>query len=190
MVRERERCVCTTEGEGNEPQGKTPRCQAQLNKNHEDVEVLMGRVVLGAPHPDLFCEVCDQPAEAWEFEKSPSGLAHGGIRTEGEDESVEPKDFIICHSCFERGDETAEAIVRKARHEIAHDTCEMQCVNENGEPELYIIFNGVRIAKRGHPDTPQARTWISLDPEWSVRDGKRRRKGGEIIIERCAPEAH
>jgi hypothetical protein len=35
---------------------------------------------------------------------------------------------------------------------------------------MYVMLEGRRIAKRGHPDTPHAMTWISLDPEWVVRD--------------------
>ncbi len=46
----------------------------------------------------------------------------------------------------------------------------IRCVEENGEPTIYIMLDGRRIAKRGKPDTPQAMTWISLDPEWVVRD--------------------
>jgi hypothetical protein len=37
--------------------------------------------------------------------------------------------------------------------------------------DMVIIADGVRIAKRGHPGTPQARTWVSLEPGWSVLDG-------------------
>ena len=29
--------------------------------------------------------------------------------------------------------------------------------------DCFIIVDGVKIAKRGHPNTPEARTWISLD---------------------------
>jgi hypothetical protein len=36
---------------------------------------------------------------------------------------------------------------------------------------IFIIADGVRIAKRGHPGTPQARTWVPLEPGWSVLDG-------------------
>jgi hypothetical protein len=32
--------------------------------------------------------------------------------------------------------------------------------------DLFIIVNGVKIAKRGHSNTPEARTWISLDPRF------------------------
>jgi hypothetical protein len=36
--------------------------------------------------------------------------------------------------------------------------------------DLYAVFQGVRIAKRGAKGTPQARTWISLEPGFRVRD--------------------
>ena len=36
--------------------------------------------------------------------------------------------------------------------------------------DLCIVVDGVKIAKRGHPGTPQARTWISVEPGWTVRD--------------------
>ena len=36
--------------------------------------------------------------------------------------------------------------------------------------DLCIVFNGVLIAKRGAPGTPQARTWISLEPGYRVLD--------------------
>jgi hypothetical protein len=34
--------------------------------------------------------------------------------------------------------------------------------------DLYLIVNGVKVAKRGHPNTPEARTWISLDPRFEA----------------------
>jgi hypothetical protein len=37
----------------------------------------------------------------------------------------------------------------------------------------------LRIAKRGRPGTPQAGTWISLEPGWRVTGGP-----DEIMIER------
>ena len=36
--------------------------------------------------------------------------------------------------------------------------------------DLYVVFNGVRIAKRGAKGTPQARTWVSLEPGYRVLD--------------------
>jgi hypothetical protein len=35
--------------------------------------------------------------------------------------------------------------------------------------DIFVIVDGVKIAKRGRPDTPQARTWVSLEPGWAVR---------------------
>jgi hypothetical protein len=34
--------------------------------------------------------------------------------------------------------------------------------SETGYDELYLVIDGMRIAKRGHPGTPQARTWVPL----------------------------
>ena len=38
--------------------------------------------------------------------------------------------------------------------------------------DLFVVVDGIRIAQRGHPGTPQAATWISLEPGWEVLDGK------------------
>jgi hypothetical protein len=51
-----------------------------------------------------------------------------------------------------------------------HPELTIMLVEENGEPAIYIEHEGRQIAKRGHPDTPQAMTWISLEPGWVVRD--------------------
>jgi hypothetical protein len=56
---------------------------------------------------------------------------------------------------------------RKRKHD---PELHIMCVEENGEPAIYITHDGVRIAKRGKPDTPQAMTWIALEPGWVVRD--------------------
>jgi hypothetical protein len=42
-------------------------------------------------------------------------------------------------------------------------------VHRTGEG-LFISVNGVTIARRGDPGTPQAKTWISLNPDWIVTD--------------------
>ena len=34
--------------------------------------------------------------------------------------------------------------------------------SETGQDELYFIIDGQRVAKRGHPGTPQAGIWIPL----------------------------
>ena len=44
--------------------------------------------------------------------------------------------------------------------------CKMVCTGA----DLFIEIDGVRIAQRGYPDTPQAKTWVSLEPGYVVRD--------------------
>jgi len=34
--------------------------------------------------------------------------------------------------------------------------------------DIYVVVDGQRIAKRGRPRTPQAGTWVSLQPGWTV----------------------
>jgi hypothetical protein len=34
--------------------------------------------------------------------------------------------------------------------------------------EIYVYCDGLRVAKRGHPNTPQAKTWITLVPGYTV----------------------
>jgi len=36
--------------------------------------------------------------------------------------------------------------------------------------DVFVVYNGVRIAKRADPNTPQAGTWISLEPGYRVFD--------------------
>jgi hypothetical protein len=37
--------------------------------------------------------------------------------------------------------------------------------------DMFVVRNGKKIAKRGHPGTLQAKkTWISLEPGWQVFD--------------------
>jgi hypothetical protein len=36
--------------------------------------------------------------------------------------------------------------------------------------DIFVSVDGVNIAKRGSPNTPQAKTWVSLEPGWSVVD--------------------
>jgi hypothetical protein len=43
--------------------------------------------------------------------------------------------------------------------------------------DVFVLVGGMKIAKRGLPDTPQANTWIMLEPGWFVRDVK----GGKAI---------
>ena len=48
--------------------------------------------------------------------------------------------------------------------------------------DLYAVFHGVRIAKRGANGTPQAR-WISLEPGYRVRDEYGERGALTIVVE-------
>jgi hypothetical protein len=43
--------------------------------------------------------------------------------------------------------------------------------SETGQDELYFVVDGQRIAKRGHPNTPQARTWVPLIEGVTFYDG-------------------
>jgi hypothetical protein len=47
--------------------------------------------------------------------------------------------------------------------------------DENGD--IFVLVGGMKIAKRGLPDTAHANTWIMLEPGWIVRDVK----GGRAI---------
>ena len=39
---------------------------------------------------------------------------------------------------------------------------------EEGGRDMSIVVNGITIARRGHPDIPEADTWVSLEPGWTV----------------------
>jgi hypothetical protein len=34
--------------------------------------------------------------------------------------------------------------------------------------DCFIVINGVKVAKRGRPNSPEARTWIALDPRFEA----------------------
>jgi hypothetical protein len=42
---------------------------------------------------------------------------------------------------------------------------------ESDGHDIFVVVDGGKIAKRSHPDTPQAKTWVSLEPGWVVLDG-------------------
>ena len=48
--------------------------------------------------------------------------------------------------------------------------CEMISDGTDIYTDIYIVMDGVKVAKRGHPGTPQARTWVSIEPGWRVVD--------------------
>jgi hypothetical protein len=39
---------------------------------------------------------------------------------------------------------------------------------ESEGTDIFVRYAGKRIAKRGHPDTPHAATWVSLEPGFVV----------------------
>ena len=41
---------------------------------------------------------------------------------------------------------------------------------ESDGTDVFVQYNGVRIAKRGDPNTQQAGTWVSLEPGYRVFD--------------------
>jgi len=41
---------------------------------------------------------------------------------------------------------------------------------ESDGVDVFVVYNGVRIAKRGDPNTRQAGTWVSLEPSYRVFD--------------------
>jgi hypothetical protein len=56
-------------------------------------------------------------------------------------------------------------------------------IHRDGNNDVFVLVDGIKIAKRGLPDTPQAETWIMLEPGWTVRDVKRG-KAIEVSYER------
>ena len=50
---------------------------------------------------------------------------------------------------------------------MAEDS-EHECSVEREGHDLFVVFDGKRIAKRGQPGTPQAGTWVSLEPGYVV----------------------
>jgi hypothetical protein len=43
-----------------------------------------------------------------------------------------------------------------------------ECGVEITKTDMFVVHDGIRIAKRGKPGTPQAKTWISLEPGYVV----------------------
>jgi hypothetical protein len=49
--------------------------------------------------------------------------------------------------------------------------------------DLFVLYDGRRIAVRGKPNTPQAKTWVALEPGAVVLDGPEHGEQGSIRIE-------
>jgi hypothetical protein len=54
--------------------------------------------------------------------------------------------------------------------------CEM-VADEKG---IFIVIDGKPVAKRGDANSPQATTWVSIEPGWRVLDGP---DGEWIVVE-------
>jgi hypothetical protein len=56
-----------------------------------------------------------------------------------------------------------------------------ECVVEVTETgtDTFVVLDGVRIAKRGRPNTPQAGTWILLQPGYQVSKSM---DGSKIVV--------
>jgi hypothetical protein len=40
-----------------------------------------------------------------------------------------------------------------------------------GKPQdMFLMVDGLKIARRGYPDTPGAGTWVPIEPGWEVKD--------------------
>jgi hypothetical protein len=59
----------------------------------------------------------------------------------------------------------------------------IECVGS----DIFVVADGVKIAKRGHPGTPQANIWVSLEPGYIVRDCA---DGDSIEVEYKAQRIH
>jgi hypothetical protein len=55
-------------------------------------------------------------------------------------------------------------------------------------PDLFVIVDGIKIAKRGHPGTPEAGSWISLERGFAVYCGPEGSITVEYKDERTTPQ--
>ncbi len=42
----------------------------------------------------------------------------------------------------------------------------------DGKQEVFLVVDGIRVAKRGDPDTPLDGTWVLIEPGWEVVAGE------------------
>ena len=52
--------------------------------------------------------------------------------------------------------------------------------------DIFVFCDGIKIAKRGHPGTPQAKTWVSLEPGWEVLDAA----NGDLLVRHQGVQVH
>jgi hypothetical protein len=74
-----------------------------------------------------------------------------------------------------------EANLYPLRYANAYTGGEMgEAAIESDGTDVFVIYDGKRIAKRGHPDTPQTGTWVSIERGYTVRD---RGYPQELVVE-------
>jgi hypothetical protein len=47
------------------------------------------------------------------------------------------------------------------------------------DTDMFVVFKGKRIARRGKPGTPEARTWVTIEPGYEVVDNFH--QGGDSV---------
>jgi hypothetical protein len=79
--------------------------------------------------------------------------------------------ILSCAVCFTRLRPTnCRAAILKGRLTVLPKTWPKTCKLESDGTDVFVVFNGVKIAKRGYPGTPQSKTWIPLEPGYTVLD--------------------
>jgi hypothetical protein len=53
--------------------------------------------------------------------------------------------------------------------------------------DIYLVHNGIRIAKRGGPGTPQEKTWILIEPGYEVYESD---DFCAVVIDQFKPPIH
>jgi len=61
--------------------------------------------------------------------------------------------------------------------------CEFRSEGNN----FFVLMDGVKIAMRGQPGTPQAGTWTAIEPGWQVYDSA---DGSGLVVEHKGVRAH
>jgi hypothetical protein len=78
---------------------------------------------------------------------------------------------------------------RNKLNDAAYPTCAFVCEENPFSPngaDLFVVFDGQRIARRGYPGTPQAKQWIPLVLGVKVTDTD---NGNGLIVEPCVETA-
>jgi hypothetical protein len=71
-------------------------------------------------------------------------------------------------NCLDARKARGATLTPRAALRQREDQSKAKIRTEQEHGEFYLVVDGVRIAKRGQPGTPQAGTWISLVPGWEV----------------------